>query len=221
MHSGDRNQVYRLPPACRHRSTDVQNPEDIHSETETQQADTRAGNQLVLLQETSQNNTLFMTPAMVPVLLLMILTLIPCQALPPASMFSHLSWSIIDTASRLGRAASLIGLTRINGHAHASIPTVSIVTGTQVLVWTGVEAGGLSVTDLPETRVYGWERRRKCQRHHNTDIFYQKRHVRIQIIDFKLTQTLFSRLLVTRQTLTHQLSCQSFFHTARGRWTSE
>lgn len=70
-------------------------------------------------------------------------------------MFSHLSWSIIDAASRLGRAASLIGLTRINGHAHASIPAVSIVTGTQVLVWTGVEAGGLSVTDLPETRVYG------------------------------------------------------------------
>lgn len=66
----------------------------------------------------------------------------------------HLSRSIIDAARRPGGAASLFGLTRIDGHADSSVAGESLVTGTQVLVWTGVDAGRLDVTDALDTRVY-------------------------------------------------------------------
>lgn len=49
----------------------------------------------------------------------------------------------------------MIGLTGIHRHADPSVPAVAGITGTQVLVWTGVDTGGLGVTDPLEARVYG------------------------------------------------------------------
>lgn len=49
-----------------------------------------------------------------------------------------------------------MGLTGIDGHADPTVPAVTLVTGTQVLVWTGVGAGGEDVADLLQTRVHGW-----------------------------------------------------------------
>lgn len=66
----------------------------------------------------------------------------------------HLPRSVVDAACRPGGAASLFGLTRIDGHADSSVAGESLVTGTQVLVWTGVDAGRLDMTDSLDTRVY-------------------------------------------------------------------
>lgn len=66
----------------------------------------------------------------------------------------HLPRSVVDAACRPGGAASLFGLTRIDGHADSSVAGESLVTGTQVLVWTGVDAGRLDMTDSLDTWVY-------------------------------------------------------------------
>lgn len=49
----------------------------------------------------------------------------------------------------------MFGLTWVDGHAHSSIPTVALITDTEVLVWTSVDTRGLGMTHLLETRVYG------------------------------------------------------------------
>lgn len=74
---------------------------------------------------------------------------------PLASVFPYLPRPVVDAACRLSRASSLVGLTRISGHADSAVPVVTLVTGTEVLVWTGVDTGGLGMTNPLETRVYG------------------------------------------------------------------
>lgn len=78
------------------------------------------------------------------------------EMFPKGSVFSHFSWSVVDTVCRLSRAASLFGLTWIHSHADTPVPAVPLITGTKVLVWTGVDTGGLGMTDWLHTRVYGW-----------------------------------------------------------------
>lgn len=68
---------------------------------------------------------------------------------------SHRSGSIVDAALGRGGAASLVALTRVDGHAHASVSAVAMVTGARVLVRTRVDAGGVDVAHLLETRVDG------------------------------------------------------------------
>lgn len=67
----------------------------------------------------------------------------------------HRSGSVVDAALGRSRAASVLALTRVDGHAHASVPAVAVVTGAGVLVWTRVDAGGVDVAHLLETRVDG------------------------------------------------------------------
>lgn len=67
----------------------------------------------------------------------------------------YLARPIIDTAGRVGEAASLIGLTWIDSHTDASVSTVAFVTRTQVLVWSTVDTGGVGMTGVLDTRVYG------------------------------------------------------------------
>lgn len=76
----------------------------------------------------------------------------PVPALP---VFPYLPWSVVDAAGRLGGAASLVGLTWIDSHADSSVPAVTFMTGAQVLVRPRVDTGGVDVTDLLQTRVYG------------------------------------------------------------------
>lgn len=63
--------------------------------------------------------------------------------------------SIVHTAGRLSGAAATIGLTRVNGHADPPVSAVALIAGTQVLVWSSVDTGGLSVTHPLQTRIYG------------------------------------------------------------------
>lgn len=63
--------------------------------------------------------------------------------------------SIVHTVGRLSGAAATIGLTRVNGHADPPVPAVALIAGTQVLVWSSVDTGGLSVTHPLQTRIYG------------------------------------------------------------------
>lgn len=69
---------------------------------------------------------------------------------------THLSRSIVDTESRLGGTATLIGLAGVHRHADPAITAVAQVTGTKVLTWPDVDAGGLGVAGSLKTGVLSW-----------------------------------------------------------------
>lgn len=78
----------------------------------------------------------------------------PCVHTLPGSG-SHRSGSIVDAALGRGGAASQVALTRVDGDAHAPVSVVAMVTGARVLVRTCVDAGGVDMAHVPETRVDG------------------------------------------------------------------
>lgn len=89
---------------------------------------------------------------------------IPPSSSPGSGSASHHSRSIVDAALGRSRAASVVALTRVDGHAHAPVSAVAVVTGARVLVGTRVDAGGVDVAHTPETRVDGWWMRHRTQR---------------------------------------------------------
>lgn len=76
------------------------------------------------------------------------------SSLYPGPGEPYLSWPGEDTAGRFRGTASILGLTGINRHADSPITAEALVAGTQVLVWTSVNAGGVGVADGLKTWVY-------------------------------------------------------------------